>query len=165
MDTESKIKELLILLEKEKPKVFTTDDSGYEELDDLDHCIFVQNRHDSEDLYILIEEEGFTLSCGDWDSHYEATEEDYGAMLTDLKDYLSGNSYLAMVYAEDEWICSLTLKCDMMDPHIIKEKIRDFLISADCEPLFDDIKKEGANVFCVYWDGTKNWELQLLAEK
>ena len=44
MDTESKIKELLVLLEKEKPKVFTTDDSGYEELDDMDHCIFVQNK-------------------------------------------------------------------------------------------------------------------------
>ena len=158
-----RMKELMTLLREQETEIFSNSDDGFDYLDEDCHCIFVSNPSGSNDLYMDLEKDGMTLTIGDWEAHYAPKEEEFRLMKEDLRRILSNQSFIAVVYVKKEWICSLTVPdAEIRDDDLFR-KIREFIHSADCDPLIDRIREKGASIRCRYWDQAKNRKITVPA--
>lgn len=150
----SKLGEILKTLQDYNIATYTGEDEGYDYLDEGDYCITVLNPSGDADLYIDLED-GFTLTCGEWDAHYEPYPKDYRNMMEDIRRFLEGGMYLAVVSQGADWICSLSVNQKEPDKAFLLNQLREFLHSADCDVFIREIGKRGASVNCIFWNSEK----------
>ena len=166
-DPNDRIKSVCDLLKGESFEIYSNSDEEYDYLEDGDHCICVGNHTDERggsDLYLDLEQDGVTLTLGDWDAHYEATEADFRLMLRELSGLLHNRIFLAMIYQKKKWLCSFTVE-EAEDGPAGKEKLKrltlDFLNSADRADLAEAVKKGGCQAHCRYWDNSRNRRVEI----
>ncbi|MGN0363036.1 MAG: hypothetical protein ACI4ET_09375 [Bilifractor sp.] len=152
--------EVIDILDGQKIATYTREDAGYEYLKNGNFCVAVLNPVGEDDLYIDLED-GFTLTYGDWNAHYEATERDFEHLRQDIIEFLSGRMYLASVYSGKEWLCSLTMhENDVSKAHLFKQTA-DFLHSADCDPFIQLLKNKGGMIDCRFWNVKRDREIRI----
>jgi hypothetical protein len=151
----SRFNEIMDMLKGYSTSIYTNEDDGYDYLDDGYFCIAVLNPAGEDDLYIDIED-GFTLTYGDWDAHYEPYPRQYQHMCEDIRKFLQGDSYLAVVNCGKDWICSLSIDEPKINKAALKDRIKDFLHSADCDVFIRQMNKAGCEINCNFWDVKKS---------
>ncbi len=86
-------------------------DVGYDDLEEHDFCIIVQNPYSSDghDLYIDMEDDGeFTVTFGMFHQHYSPYESIYMQMLNDIQNILANKAYAWVCYEDGDW-CMVSL--------------------------------------------------------
>ena len=151
---------VLDFLGGQKIATYTNEDEGYEYLKNGYFCVSVLNPKGSDDLYIDLED-GFTLTYGDWNAHYEATDRDFEHMREDVVDFLANRMYLAIAYSGKEWICSLTIHENDVSKARLLRQTKDFLHSADCDPFIQLLNHKGGEIDCNFWDVKRNREIRV----
>lgn len=154
-----KIQELQQILKGPEITTHLNDEEGYEYLEKGHVCMEVQNPGAGDNLFLDVEDQ-FTLSFGEWDSQYAATEADFKLLCEDLNLLLNKKMYTVVVYVKDDWICSLTVREKEIRKNNLLDHIRDFLHSADCDAFIDLMQKEGASIRCTFW-GEKTKKVHL----
>ena len=158
--TTDKLGEIKAQLKKFKSNIYTNADEGYDYLKNGFCCLEVKNPTGGDDLYIDLEK-GFSLACGEWEGHYEATEDDYAKMMRYIDRFVKNELYLAVVYMSEEWICSFTVANSRVDKAPLVKQMKDFLHSADADEFIRMIKKEGAVITCTFWNRDRNREVKI----
>ena len=154
-----KLQELQHLVKGPEITTHLSDEEGYDYLEKGNVCIEVQNPGKGDNLFLDIEDQ-FTLSFGEWDSRYAATEEDYRLLCEDLEFLLDKKLYTVVVYVKEDWICSLTVRETEIRKNQLLDHVRDFLHSAGCDTFIDLMQKEGASIRCTFW-GEKTRKIHL----
>ena len=144
----------------QKITTYTNEDEGYEYLKNGNFCVSVLNPKGDDDLYIDLED-GFTLTYGDWNAHYEATDRDFEHMRKDVEDFLANRMYLAAVYSGKDWICSFSIhENDVSKMHLFRQT-KEFLHSADCDQFIELLKNKGGVIDCSFWDVKRSREIRV----
>jgi len=151
-----KFGEIMDFLDMYDTTVYTGSDEGYDYLENGEYCIEVNSPSDGDSLFIDIENSGFSIACGDYEGHYNATDHDFRHMLDDLEKFMDGRMYLAVVLCKEMWICSLTVDRPAVDRKYLIRQTADFLRSADAAAFVKQIHDSGADIDCLWWDPSKN---------
>jgi hypothetical protein len=163
--TEEKIKaasgfgEIMGCLQGYSASIYTNEDDGYEYLEDGCICIAVLNPSGEDDLYIDIED-GYTLTCGDWDAYYEPYQGQLEQLCRDIRSFLQGAEYLAVVTCDGDWICSLSVGSAKIDRGGLIHQTKEFLCSAACDVFVSQMEQYGCEISCCFWDVKKNRTLR-----
>ncbi len=158
---ESKLSSILDALQDYNLATYTGEDEGYDYLEKGYFCVSVINPSGADDLYIDMEDGGFTVTYGNWDAHYDAYQNDYRRMMNDIQKFLRNEMYLAVVSQGQDWICSLSIDSPEINRTFLIRQTREFLKSAGAAEFVQQIKKKGALIECSYWNEKRNKEVRL----
>lgn len=133
-----KLPEILKIVEKYAPKIFTSKDEGYEWLKEEEYKSILLVNSAGQELSVDVERE-ISLFFGDWHAHYEPAIGAYQDFIYDLQDILNNNKCTICAYDNEGWCLSSLSETD--------------------KPDIDQLRKDYGTYkrfVCSYWDCSKN---------
>lgn len=132
-------------------------DKGYGYLKDGDVCVTVINPTGNEPLYIdLTYMEEFTLTYGEWHTHYEPEKWSYDKITDHIKSILNNTKCTINVYSEKEWIGSFLSQGEIGEDYDYKTDTKGLP-----KRVIKEAERSKGRIELVYWDTSKNLIINL----
>lgn len=131
-------------------EVHTNTDEGYEYLDDISYCITLNNAEGNE-LFIDLEGE-FTLTYGEWHTHYMATNDGYECLKEDILSILQNKWGIVVFIVDGKWFGSSTTEFPITTPKRAIGKVE--YVFGEAKEFINEIQEKGVEIQCRYWDSS-----------